>query len=119
MERLKAVPFATNCVDCQRKRNHDRIVGEGTIDEPFAHQWALPPEMAEPTEESHDEFVSISIEKEGRPRVRRPLGGDRRKAKVPKATSPGARKASPSQMSLARGRGQAFSGDWRGPRHPR
>jgi DnaK suppressor protein len=96
MERLKVVPFAAYCVDCQGKRNHDRHVGEGTIDEPFAHQWDLPEEMAEPTEESHDELVSISqegpIENEERPRIRRPLVGDGRKAKVPKAASPGARK---------------------------
>jgi DnaK suppressor protein len=96
MERLKAVPLATYCVDCQRKRNHDRHVGEGTIDEPFAHQWDPPPDMAEPTEESDDELVPISqkglIEKAERPRVRGPLGGDKRKVKVPKATSPSTRK---------------------------
>lgn len=50
LERLKVVPFAAYCVDCQNKRNHARRLGEGTIDEPFAHQWDLPEEMVESTE---------------------------------------------------------------------
>jgi DnaK suppressor protein len=59
LERLKALPFATYCVDCQQKRNDARRVGEGTVDEPFAHQWDLPEAMTEPTELSHDEYIKV------------------------------------------------------------
>ncbi len=62
LERLKALPFTAYCVDCQRKRNRNRQVGEGRMDEPFAHRWNVPEEMAESTEESHDEFVVLSEE---------------------------------------------------------
>ena len=50
LERLKALPFAAYCVECQRKRNHARRLGEGTLDEPFAHQWSLPEEIDESLE---------------------------------------------------------------------
>jgi DnaK suppressor protein len=95
-ERLKAVPFAAYCVDCQQKQDRVRHIGEGTVDEPFAHQWALPEEMAESTEESHDELVSISQERPSetaeRLQARGTLGGDGRRARAAKATSLGARK---------------------------
>lgn len=60
--RLKALPFAERCVDCQEEQDRIRHIGEGTIDEPFAHQWNLPEGMAESTETSQDEFVEISQE---------------------------------------------------------
>lgn len=59
LERLKVLPFATLCVECQQERNEARRRGEGTIDEPFAHVWNVPEEMAESTEASRDEFVSV------------------------------------------------------------
>lgn len=62
LERLKALPFATLCVDCQQERNRARHLGEGTIDEPFAHLWSVPEEMAESTETSQDEFVPVTGE---------------------------------------------------------
>ena len=62
MERLKAVPFAAYCVDCQKKRNQARRVGEGTVDEPFRRTWDLPEEMTESTETSRDEYVKVSEE---------------------------------------------------------
>jgi RNA polymerase-binding transcription factor DksA len=62
LERLKAVPFATYCVDCQQKRNRERHLGEGRISEPFAAKWDLPEEMAEPTESSRDEFIELPEE---------------------------------------------------------
>lgn len=65
LERLKAVPFAAFCVDCQEERNHARHVGEGTVDEPFGRKWDLPEEMAESTETSRDEFIAISEEAPG------------------------------------------------------
>jgi DnaK suppressor protein len=50
-ERLKAVPFAFFCVDCQDKRNRSRRDwGEGTTIPPFDQQWTPPGEMKEPTE---------------------------------------------------------------------
>lgn len=62
LERLKVLPFATLCVECQQERNQARRRGEGTIDEPFAHVWNVPEEMAEPTENSRDEFVPMQGE---------------------------------------------------------
>lgn len=61
LERLKTLPFAAYCVDCQRQRNRRRV-GEGRMDEPFAHQWNVPEEMTESTEGSRDEFVAITEE---------------------------------------------------------
>ena len=62
LERLKVLPFATLCVDCQQDRNRARHRGSGTIDEPFAHVWDVPEEMAESTETSRDEFVAVEGE---------------------------------------------------------
>jgi RNA polymerase-binding transcription factor len=62
LERLKAVPFATYCVDCQQRRNRERHVGEGKIGEAFAAKWDLPEEMAESTETSRDEFIELPEE---------------------------------------------------------
>ncbi len=62
LKRLKAVPFATYCVDCQQKRNHARRVGEGKVEEPFAARWDLPEEMAASTETSRDEFIELPEE---------------------------------------------------------
>jgi DnaK suppressor protein len=67
LERLKALPFAAYCVDCQEKRNHQRPRSDQTwIDEPFIRRWDLPEEMTESTEESRDEFVALPTgEEEG------------------------------------------------------
>jgi RNA polymerase-binding protein DksA len=62
VEHLRALPFATRCVDCQAKQNRERRVGEGTVDEPFRRTWDLPEEMAESTETSRDEYVAPSEE---------------------------------------------------------
>ena len=62
LERMKALPFAERCFECQKSQDRVRHVGEGTIDEPFAHQWDLPEEMAESTESSQDEFIAIPQE---------------------------------------------------------
>lgn len=62
IERLKAVPFATFCVDCQKRRNRARHTGEGTVDEPFRRTWDVPGEMVESTETSRDEYVKVSEE---------------------------------------------------------
>ncbi len=91
LERLKALPFAAYCVDCQEKRNHQQSRPEKTwIDEPFIRRWDLPEEMAEPTEQSHDEFVALPTGEEGEGMaVQRPeptrAGGRTRKASAPQA----------------------------------
>ncbi len=59
VERLKALPFAAYCVDCQGKRNDEGRAGKPWIDEPFIHQWDVPEEMEETTETSHDEFTPL------------------------------------------------------------
>jgi DnaK suppressor protein len=85
LERLKVLPFAAYCVDCQRKRNRARHVGEGRIDEPFAHQWNVPEEMAESTEGSRDKFLAISEEgpeqEEPDLNALEPLDGKRRRGR--------------------------------------
>ncbi len=51
VERLKAVPFAAYCIDCQKKRNELRRPGEGHIDEPSRHVWTPPEGLKESVEE--------------------------------------------------------------------
>ena len=51
IERLKAVPFAAYCIDCQSKRNERRRPGEGDVDEPSRHVWTPPEELKESVEE--------------------------------------------------------------------
>ena len=54
LDRLKALPFAAYCVDCQQKRNRARSGwGEGTMIPPYDHQWTVPEEMEEPTEREY------------------------------------------------------------------
>jgi DnaK suppressor protein len=54
-ERLKALPFAAYCVDCQEKRNRARRGwGEGTIIPPYDHQWTVPEEMEESKSEGRE-----------------------------------------------------------------
>ncbi len=51
IQRLKAMPFAAYCIDCQKERNDQRHPGEGDIDEPSRHVWTLPEELRETVEE--------------------------------------------------------------------
>lgn len=51
IERLKAMPLAAYCIDCQKKRNERRRPGEGDIDEPSRHVWTPPEELKESVEE--------------------------------------------------------------------
>jgi hypothetical protein len=47
------IPFASYCVECQKKRNSARLGwGEGTTIAPYDHQWTLPDEMEEPADAS-------------------------------------------------------------------
>jgi DnaK suppressor protein len=51
IERLKAVPFAAYCIDCQKKRNERRRPGEGDVDEPSRNVWTPPEELKESVDE--------------------------------------------------------------------
>lgn len=51
IKRLKAIPFAAHCIDCQEKRNERRRPGEGDIDEPSRNVWTPPEEMNEAANE--------------------------------------------------------------------
>jgi len=43
--RLKVLPFATRCVDCQEARDQTHR-GGGDLLEPYVRRWKVPPEMA-------------------------------------------------------------------------
>jgi DnaK suppressor protein len=48
VERLMLIPFASYCVECQKKRNGARLGwGQGSTIAPYDHQWTLPDEMEE------------------------------------------------------------------------
>jgi DnaK suppressor protein len=51
IKRLKAMPFAAYCVDCQKKRTERRHAGEGDIDQPSRNVWIPPEELRERVEE--------------------------------------------------------------------
>lgn len=51
IERLKAVPFAAYCIDCQKKRSERRRPGEGDVDEPSRNVWTPPEELKESVDE--------------------------------------------------------------------
>ncbi len=50
LERLKVLPFAAYCVDCQAKRNEARKPGEGAVDERSGSLWEVPEEVDESLE---------------------------------------------------------------------
>ena len=71
IERLRALPFAARCVECQNKRNRARRVGVGTIDEPFRRTWKPPEE----TDESFERGDELSPPEEDMPvREQSPFG---------------------------------------------
>lgn len=51
INRLKALPLAAYCVDCERTRVERRHPGEGDIDEPSRNVWVPPEELRETVEE--------------------------------------------------------------------
>ena len=81
LERLKVLPFAGYCVDCQETRNSAARGGKTWIDEPFIHQWNPPEEMGETTETSHDEFVPLPAEEDLSVGAAAPSGSGRVPAK--------------------------------------
>jgi DnaK suppressor protein len=64
VERLRALPFAAYCIDCQQTRNSAERADRPWLDEPFIRQWDVPEEMAETTEASLDEFTPLPTEEE-------------------------------------------------------
>jgi DnaK suppressor protein len=64
LERLKAVPFAVRCVDCESKRGRNRTVGSRMAE--TTHQWTPPPDMSDVDAEDHsheaaDELSGTSV----------------------------------------------------------
>lgn len=52
--RLKALPFAVYCVDCQENRDQKSSrFGESSADQPFVRNWEVPEEMQETSEPDH------------------------------------------------------------------
>jgi DnaK suppressor protein len=45
IERLRAIPFAAYCLECQGERNRKTRPSKEWIDKPFLHQWDLPEKM--------------------------------------------------------------------------
>ena len=64
LERLRAVPFAAYCIDCQQTRNRRRADwAKGTMIEPYDQQWSIPEEMeAAPSREYHSTAVEEQLE---------------------------------------------------------
>jgi DnaK suppressor protein len=85
VERLKVLPFAAYCVDCQQTRNNASRAGKAWIDEPFIRQWDVPEEMQETTETSQDEFVPLPTEED--------LSVETAPPPAPKAKKPAPRRA--------------------------
>jgi DnaK suppressor protein len=50
LERLKALPFAIYCVDCQEEREQGRAAGK--IEPPFTSRWTPPEEISHATEDA-------------------------------------------------------------------
>jgi DnaK suppressor protein len=64
IERLKAVPFAVRCIDCESKRGRGRTAGARIAD--GAHQWTPPHDLndfdsEERNHEANDELSGASI----------------------------------------------------------
>ena len=65
LDRLRAVPFAVYCVDCQQKPNRaGRGWNNGTVIEPYGQQWTPPQEMADAPEltAASEEVLAVSTE---------------------------------------------------------
>jgi DnaK suppressor protein len=57
VERLRAVPFATYCIECQTEINHAANVGRGSLSGDFRRRWSIPQEVDE-SFEAQDAMVS-------------------------------------------------------------
>ena len=86
LERLKALPFAAYCVECQEKQNRASFGwSEGTTIPPYDHQWTVPEEMEE---QSEREYHSTDPEEQLTIRVGGPLGSGEPEAPVMSEPSP-------------------------------
>ena len=78
LERLRVLPFAPHCVDCQGKQAAaEKRAGEGGTIPPYDQVWAPPEEMSEPADRnalrtSPDEDRSVRSLPSSRPRKNRP-----------------------------------------------
>jgi len=76
IDRLKAVPFAAYCFDCQDQRNREARPTKDWIDEPLIHRWDLPAEMEITTDLPPDESspgpeeLAVEITTENQPSTR-------------------------------------------------
>jgi len=88
VQRLKVLPFALHCVDCQGKQPAaEKTAGEGGTIQPYDQLWTPPEEMSEPADRnalrtSPDEDRSVrslpsSSPKKKRPAVRSKASGKR------------------------------------------
>jgi DnaK suppressor protein len=50
LARLKAIPFAQCCIDCQQELNDETRAGRGSLGKAFARRWTPPEGMSEPVE---------------------------------------------------------------------
>jgi RNA polymerase-binding transcription factor len=86
LERLKALPFATRCVDCQKAQTRVRR-GEGGMIEPFGRQWEVPTEVDESSETPRDEMVRLP-EEELIVHGEEPLGPEQGELEKPPTAAP-------------------------------
>ncbi len=98
LERIRALPFAVYCLECQEKRDRQAQANKLWVDEPFLHQWDLPEEMEETTETSRDEaFAFATEEMAARPARRgRPKGSPSKQETTGQARQKGAHARKPS-----------------------
>ena len=76
IDRLRAVPFAAYCRDCEEQRGREARPSKEWIDEPLIHRWDLPPEMEITTDLPRGESspgpeeLAIEITTENQPSTR-------------------------------------------------
>ncbi|MDB5107149.1 MAG: molecular chaperone DnaK, partial [Candidatus Binatus sp.] len=67
LARLKAVPFAQYCVDCQQEINDEAKAGRGAIPKSFARRWTPPEGMSDTVENGDKEHApedELSVQSE-------------------------------------------------------
>ncbi len=55
IERLRAVPFAVYCIDCQQQRDRTARPARDWIERPMVHTWDVPAEMEITTDDPRDQ----------------------------------------------------------------
>jgi DnaK suppressor protein len=75
IDRLRVLPFAAYCVECQEKRNRSRTGwGDGGTLAPYDQLWTVPEEMEEP---AGREYTSTGPEEEVTVHFERPFGPEK------------------------------------------